>query len=102
MVCFRYAVPQSPRGALMPGSATILFNCSKKETHQPSTQFKKMCQRLKGTYKLAVYVYSCRLRPSLSCSSMFLLGLSSFVGGVCVGAGGWGPQEQGGDRAGHP
>ncbi len=36
-----------------PGTGTILFNNSKRETHHPNNGFKKLGRRLKGTYKLA-------------------------------------------------
>ncbi len=54
-----------------------MFNCSKKETHQPNGAFKKMCRRLKGTYKLQTYgvVLACTIAPLWCCSLLkcFLL-----------------------------
>jgi intraflagellar transport protein 52 len=33
---------------------TILFNATKKETHNPNNGFKKLCRRLKSNYRVAV------------------------------------------------
>ncbi len=55
-------VRQADGPALAPGTGSILFNNSKRETHHPNNGFKKLCRRLKGTYKLQTYGVGCWMR----------------------------------------
>jgi hypothetical protein len=58
-----------PGPAPAPGTGTILFNNSKRETHHAGNGFKKLSRRLKGTYKLATYVFGalCATPTLLTC-----------------------------------
>ena len=49
----------------------LMFNGSKKESHHPSSGFKKLYRRLKGTYKVQLYVQACR--SSVVCVCFCLL-----------------------------